>query len=368
MNQFPIANFQPAKRRLSTCCLVSLLLAMPILVPSLANAQAVAEPEAKNSVIKKANRPGDEARKSQGEAAQQDDKKDEKKKKKRPSPAEDFMRVRKDAKGRPVAMETSITRYELINEEGERITVDLIGVVHIGEKNYYNKLNKRFEQYESLLYELVAPEGTVIPKGGRKSDGVSMNPVAALQKSMQSALGLDFQLDHIDYTKKNFTHADMTPTEFGESMAKNDESVSKYALRAIGQSMAMQGAGKGGSNASMLVMLFSRNKEIKMSRMFADQMQQMEAGMVMFEGRDGSTIIDHRNAKCMSILDREIKSGKKNLAIFYGAGHLPDMERRLMSDFKMKRGGQNWLKAWNLEIPPRKSKSKKSADSKTKKD
>ena len=41
--------------------------------------------------------------------------------------SEHFMRIRKDAKGRPVALETSVTRYELTNDKGERITVDLIG-------------------------------------------------------------------------------------------------------------------------------------------------------------------------------------------------------------------------------------------------
>jgi hypothetical protein len=43
-----------------------------------------------------------------------------------------------------------------------------------------------------------------------------------------------------------------------------------------------------------------------------------------------------------------LASGKKKVALFYGAGHLPDMERRLMSDFQMKRGGQFWMEAWKL--------------------
>ncbi len=263
--------------------------------------------------------------------------------------SEQFMRIRKNAAGKPVALETSTTRYELINEAGERVTVDLIGVVHIGEKDYYEDLNKCFERYEGLLFELVAPEGTVIPKGGRGEAGVGLNPVAALQVGMQSVLGLEFQLDHIDYTKGNFVHADMSPEEFVESMKKNEESVSGYALKAIGQSMAMQSAGKSDSSFGLLMAMFSKDKEIKMRRAFARQMQEMEAGLVMFEGSEGSTIIDHRNAKCMEVLQREINSGKKNLAIFYGAGHLPDMQRRLLSEFKMKRAGQSWLTAWSLE-------------------
>lgn len=267
---------------------------------------------------------------------------------KRIKDSEHFMRVRKDIKRRPVALETSITRYELMTDDGDRITVDLIGAVHIGEKAYFQELNKRFEQYESLLYELVAPEGTVIPKGGGREDGIPTNPIAAMQKGMQSVLGLEFQLEHIDYTKKNFTHADMTPEEFAESMKANDESISKYAIRAIGQSMALQSAGRGGDSMGMLMAMFSKNKELRLRRSFAKQIQEMEAGMVVFEGRDGSTIIDHRNAKCMKVLRQEIAAGKRNFAIFYGAGHLPDMQRRLMSDFKMKRGGQVWLEAWSL--------------------
>ncbi len=306
--------------------------------------QAVAEPETKS-----AQRPDGPELKEKDDDASRASK--ARKRDKNRSPKQ-FMRIRKDSRGRAVSLETSVTRYELKKEDGERITVDLIGVVHIGEQEYYEALNKRFKQYEGLLYELVAPEGTVIPKGGRDAAS-GLNPVAALQKGMQSVLGLEFQLDHIDYTKDNFVHADMTPSEFAESMSNNDESVSKYALRAIGQSMAMQNSGRGGNNMGMLFAMFGKNKEVRMRRVFAEQMQEMEAGLIMFEGRDGSTIIDHRNAKCMEVLDREIKSGKKNLAIFYGAGHLPDMERRLMSEFKMKRGGQYWLTAWSLQIPAR---------------
>lgn len=263
---------------------------------------------------------------------------------------EQFLRIRKNAKGRPVSMETSITRYEMRTEGGDRVTVDLIGVVHIGELAYYQELNRRFEQYQGLLYELVAPEGTVITKESRKEGG-GLNPIAAMQVGMQSVLGLEFQLDHIDYTKSNFIHADMTPEEFGESMTKNDESVSGYALKAIGSSMAMQASGKGDDSLGMLFAMMSSNKEIKMRRSFAKQMMKMEGGLVMFEGKEGSTIITHRNGKCLDVLRREIDNGKRDLAIFYGAGHLADMEDRLIKDFGMKRAGRTWLTAWSLEVP-----------------
>ena len=85
--------------------------------------------------------------------------------------------------------------------------------------------------------------------------------------------------------------------------------------------------------------------------MFAQQMQNIESGMLIFEGKEGSTIIDHRNTKALSILKREIENGKTRLAVFYGAGHLPDMEQRLLKDFDLKRAGRFWLTAWDLRFP-----------------
>ena len=256
-----------------------------------------------------------------------------------------FLRIRRDEERKPVAMETSVTRYEGLNEKGEPISVDLIGVVHIGGKDYYHKLNKVFEGYDAMLYELVAPEGTIVPKGGRGNDGPTTNPLVALQVGMKSMLELDFQLDHIDYTKDNFVHADMSPDEFAESMKRNDESFFKMAMKAIGQSMGQQSSGQ---DAKMLSAILS-GSAFKRRAVMAEQMQDIESGMVIFEGREGSTIIDFRNAKAMDILKREIAAGNKKLALFYGAGHLPDMQRRLQSEFQMKRAGQYWLEAWKLK-------------------
>lgn len=277
---------------------------------------------------------------------------DKKKKSKTEDPAQSefahFMRVRRDAKGKPLALETSVTRYIIKNAEGQPVVVDLIGVVHVGEQTYYEQLNTHFEKYQGLLYELVAPEGTRIPKGGRSDADAAGNPVAALQLGLKGMLGLEFQLDHIDYTRDNFIHADMTPEEFAESMERNEESVGKMFLKAIGQSMAMQSGGQT-SDAEMLMAMFSSNRTQRMRRMMANQMQQIENGMVMFNGKEGSTIIDHRNAKVMEVLKRELAAGKTSIGIFYGAGHLADMQRRLTSDFQARRAGQFWLKAWELD-------------------
>ncbi|MEC9092918.1 MAG: hypothetical protein VX438_09455 [Planctomycetota bacterium] len=268
-------------------------------------------------------------------------KKDEKKK----NDVERFVRIQKDKQGKAIALQTSTTRYTK-KEGANEFYVDLIGVVHIGEKNYYQKLNQQFEQYDALLYELVAPEGTRVVRGQKRG---GFNPIGSLQNGMKSVLGLQFQLDHIEYSKKNFVHADMSPKEMSESMSKNEESVAKMFFKMLGSSMAMQGSKNAPSDIALMKALISGDKK-ELRRVMASQMSNMDQAMIMFNGKEGSTILNHRNTKCFSVLDREIKNGKKKIGIFYGAAHLPDMEERLLGKkYKMKAGKQTWYTAWELK-------------------
>lgn len=257
----------------------------------------------------------------------------------------DFIRIRVDGKKRPVALETSVTRYEGKNAKGETFFVDLVGVVHIGEPEYYKAFNGLFENYDAVLYELVAPKGTRIPKGGRMDEG--LNPIAALQKGLQSILELEFQLDLIDYSKDNFVHADLSPDEFLECMTENEESFGKYFLRAIGQSMAQQNSGQL-NQADLLLSVFADDPTLEFRRVMAKQMKDIEGGMMIFQGKNGSTIITHRNRRALDVLREQVDAGKTKLAIFYGAGHMPEMEHQLNDDFRVQRAGRFWAEAWKL--------------------
>ena len=70
------------------------------------------------------------------------------------------------------------------------VQVDLVGAVHVGEKSYYAALNECFKKYDAVLYELVAPPGTRIPKGAKPG----AHPVAMLQNGLKDMLALEHQL------------------------------------------------------------------------------------------------------------------------------------------------------------------------------
>ena len=248
----------------------------------------------------------------------------------------------------PASMDIAVTRMT----RGD-VVVDLVGAVHIGDGSYYAALNELFTEYEVVLYELVAPEGTKIPFGGARER--SDNPLSFLQGGMQSMLGLESQLEKVDYTQTNFVHADMSPEEMFELMESRGQSVLGLAFSAFSEAMSQQHDLDNPANAKMLEALedvsifdlFSNPKKIKL--VMATQFS--ETGSL--DGALGSQLnqllIVDRNAVALEGIQQQIDAGKKRIAVFYGAAHMPDFVQRLKSDFQMEVESQRWLEAWQLE-------------------
>lgn len=265
-----------------------------------------------------------------------------------------FIRLLRSEDGTVIALQTAIVAYgppdradaQADGQKERHVEVHLIGAVHIGEAEYYEALNRAFREYDAVLYELVASEGTRIERGDTRRD---RSIVSRLQVGMKEMLQLDFQLEHIDYQQENLVHADMSPEEFARTMAKRGESVWSIVLRLLGQSIAQQSKNPSRtSDLDLLMALFDRNRALKLKRLLAEQFEDLEGVILAFEGEEGSTIISERNKKALEVLKRQLESGKRKLAIFYGAAHLPDMEARLKQDFGLVRCGERWLTAWDM--------------------
>lgn len=255
----------------------------------------------------------------------------------------EFVRVDRDGK-KLSSLQTAVVTYRKAGEEnGAEVT--LVGAIHIGDAEYYSRLNQLFATYDALLYELVANPDEGVPDPEERG----MSPISSIQVGMKEALELAFQLDEIDYKAKNFVHADMTPEEFFESMEERKEGLMTMLFRSMGAGLAMQGAG-GGGDVQLYAALMAENRGRALRRAFAEQMGKMDGQMAALTGEDGkSTLITERNAKAFEVLKRELDGGKKNVGVFYGAGHLKDMHERLMKDFGMEPVKTEWLDAWDLK-------------------
>lgn len=281
-----------------------------------------------------------------------------------PAGETDFVRFEENEKG--AQLQTAIASYR--NSKG--VTVDLIGAIHIADKNYYEVLNAYFEGYDSLLYEMV---GEPIPRAGHpdeyKEEDASPHPAGEtpsakaekkareklrwlhpLYDMMKNTLNLDSQIECIDYTKRNFVHADMTARAFAAKQEEKGEGFLQLWMRMMKvQAMSPDAGMKDPGILKILEILCRPDSATELKRLMGRMFDSVDKVMSGMEGPDGSVILTERNKVAMEVLKIHLALNKKKLGIFYGAAHLPDMEKRLL-EMGFKRERVEWLNAW--ELPP----------------
>lgn len=258
-----------------------------------------------------------------------------------------FIQVRENDSGKVISLDTATVRYESENQ-----IVDLIGVIHIGDKSYYQALNKDFKEYDVVLFELVAPPGTKPPnpKTGKRKEGI----LAMIQNMMKDALQLEHQLKIVNYEAENFVHADLSFPQMikiaksrGEDKLTLGLGITRDLMLSMNRMKANPPKGQELPDINPLaIFLGDRGEGKKLKRFFALSLRDPKASGV---GKtiEASLIVD-RNAACLKVLKEQIALDKKKIAIFYGAAHMPDFEKRLLVDYGMKKTSHKWLKAWDL--------------------
>lgn len=253
--------------------------------------------------------------------------------------ADEVIRIARGDDGAPVALEVALLHFT--GNDGVR--VDLVGAVHVGEPDYFDTLNRRLSQYDRVLFELVGDPAAL---GAAKVGAPSL--IGLLQGGMKNALGLSYQLDEIDYSPKHFVHADLAADEFRDSMRARNESWFQLMLRAWALGLAQQGK-PGAAEADLLKILLADDRRLALRRLLATQLADQAGMLELISGDSGSTLIEGRNGRVLEVLERELAAGHRYLAIFYGAGHLPDLGQRLQQDFGFRPASVEWLPAWKLD-------------------
>ncbi|MDB6119355.1 MAG: TraB family protein [Verrucomicrobiaceae bacterium] len=264
--------------------------------------------------------------------------------------ARGFLRFVEDAKG--ASLQTAVVHYQ--TKSG--VVVDLVGAVHIADKKYYDELNHRFGGYDSVLYELV---GGPMPKMDLKEmEKREVDPRMAwlgkMQVAMKNALKLTGQLEGVNYQAKNFVHADMSADQFYKIKEEKNETFLGLLAKAWKVQAGLE-EGKEGSQPSLVKLmeiLCRKDSADELKRLVGREFDSMESLIAGMEAGGGTVIVGERNRVALEVLDREIARGKRKIAIFYGAAHLPDMQKKLEARGFI-RGQTEWLKAWDLPPEPK---------------
>jgi len=269
----------------------------------------------------------------------------------------DFIRVDRDAKAD--RLQTGVTRYE---KNG--VTVDLIGAIHIADAKYYQELNKEFQQYDSLLYEMVGGGGGDHQKGKSEKSGDNaekpkdpmLSMLGNVYGMVSQFLKLQGQKEGVNYKAKNFVHADLSMSEFEKLQSEKGESLLGFAMKNMSETMKNQAevnpdsnevgkSKKGEINSEKLLQALLSGDANSLKREIVGTLGKSDDQVSGFLGN--SVIIGDRNKKCLKVLDARVKAGDRKLGIFYGAAHMRDMEARVLK-LGYKKVSHRWLTAWDI--------------------
>jgi hypothetical protein len=253
--------------------------------------------------------------------------------------AGEFIRVDEDNSA--ARLQTAVTRYE---KDGE--SVELIGAVHIADKAYYQSLTEHFKTYDSLLFEMIggekfaAHEEPAAPVEGQKD----LSGLHKIYDMIATFLNLTGQTGNIDYTTKNFIHADLTNAEFVSLQAERGESLIGFAMKA--GKLDPDAPNQPDPAKLLKAMLTGNSNLVKLE--IVHTLGHGDDQIAAFAGE--SVIITDRNKRCVEVMKKELAAGHKNLGIFYGAAHFPEMEKHLL-ELGFKRTKQEWMTAWDIPKP-----------------
>lgn len=252
-------------------------------------------------------------------------------------------------------------------------TVHLVGVVHVADSRYYEAMQQELDGYDEVLYEGVMPaemdgarwQRSMLETGGE---------LGKMQQEIADWFAFRYQMEAIDYGRRNLVHADMSLEEFRVAGAERMGLVPRETdpPTSTGGTASGVSSGGGASVASVKsatdavmstwttvrglarVALGEGGPLQSLGRkLFAETMGTQDIGTSLdFVPGLSDLILTKRNDVVMKVLDVERKKVSGRLAIFYGAAHMKDLAKRLEAQ-GYRRTGARWMRAWVLRPPIR---------------
>ena len=257
-------------------------------------------------------------------------------------PTENFVRFERDGHGGG-KMQAALGHYQ----NGNGIKVDLLSTMHIGDSAFFHAIARQFPKYDAVLYELVAPHDVPPTEEG----------VNDQQLMIARDCDLDNQGPHINYLRPNFVHADLSLEEIQKLEVEKHGTFKGAFGEGPGIKAARDERDTAGQREVYADLQASKvanvGERIRLMRRAYSQLLEFTArpapGQTYPAGME--VLVGARNDQVMRVLEDQINGGKKNLAVFYGAAHMVDLESRL---FKLgfKRQSLVWQATWTVAPDP----------------
>ncbi|MEW6306526.1 MAG: hypothetical protein AB1705_23925, partial [Verrucomicrobiota bacterium] len=277
------------------------------------------------------------------------------------APPENYMRLARPDND-TVELQIAVRRF--VPARRSQPVVWLAGASHIGEPAYYQALQKHLDGQALVLFEGVAEERrharATEPKRPASED-------TSLQSNLARSLGLVFQLDAIDYEKPHFRNSDLTIRELqvlmeGEAAVQQSTGAATDgppADNSFNQLVSvMDGSSFLGAVVQGVVKLIGSNPKLQaLAKLaFIETLGQLEGDLARAQAlppdlkRLMEVLIHHRNDVVIRELREEMGKPKPpaSISVFFGAAHMPDMERRLTQELNYRPADQIWVPAFSV--------------------
>lgn len=245
-----------------------------------------------------------------------------------------------------VALEVALRRFVSPRSRQLPTSIWLVGVTHLGTSNYYARIQRFLDAQEFVLFEGIGATNRNFH--ALEGNGFSLQPALA------KALHLRFQLTSVDYDHTNWINSDLGIRDLERHLPSDGKSVGMDQLMAV-----FQGEGAFGGVARLGVALLGSSSYLQaMAKlMLIETLGGFDGALP--EGMDFGidteklmrVLIEERNAVVIRDLRRLLKRNPRprSVAVFYGAGHMPDLEKRLKRDLGLKSAEEQWFRAFGVD-------------------
>jgi len=255
-----------------------------------------------------------------------------------------------------VSLQIALRRF--LPERGRGPVIWLVGASHIGEPNYFAMLQQHLDTLPLVLFEGVG--------ANLKKLRFDPDEQASVQYALATSLGLAFQLSAIDYDRPQFRNSDLSIAQLQQLLLRGSREGGSGSSTKAGQEFqqllqVMDGSSWLGALVHVGLKIIGSSPKLQaMTKVvLIETLGQIQGDMSQLKGVPPEiqkllvVIIQERNKVVLTDLKSALRSDRPpcSLAIFYGAGHMADLEKRLRSELNYRPRGDVWLTA--LSVNPR---------------
>ena len=293
-----------------------------------------------------------------------------------------------------VQLQIALRKFVPLHHRGPAIW--LAGTMHVGEPDYYRALQKYLDTQTIVLYEGINTEtherhvqsdkqnktqahSSPSPLSAGARAGVRGNDLTddgtqtgtnagfSMQAALADSLGLVFQLNAIDYERTNFLNSDLSVLQIQRLMAGETNAISALPGKQTKSNSSfdtllqvMDGTSLLGSLVKVGMQFIGANPKLQALAKLTliEAVGRLKGDFSDLRGLPPDlkqmvkVLIEARNQNVLADLKTELKviPHTGSIAVFYGTGHMEDLERRVTRELHYQPADEIWLTAFSVDL------------------